>query len=374
MLVQVAYGDSPAIIARKYGVTMGALIGANPQKPTTVVAGVRTWRDLRAGETVSVPVGGYVGDPQTVAVEALMNAGSPCSQANVAMVCLAQGAMGVSADGKWGSGTAAAAQKLVPSAPGGCSPRPAWWAPAGQSNCPSALPALPPAPAPSPTPAPPLQLPVIPGLTTCPAGQFLNPLTGACEAFALPPIPSPIPAAPPPAPLPVTPVSVTCPAGTVLNPLTGNCDAIPLPPPSIGCQPGQVWNPLTSQCETPVVSCPPGTALNPLTGQCQAIPPPPPPPPAPAPSPTPAPGPTVGACWNADGTPTWSCSPSTYDAWVSAHPGSRGSTQPIVVAPTKPGLSTGTIVAGAVGAVALVGIIAAASMSGGKKSSSRRRR
>ena len=49
------YGDSPAIIARKFGASFNSLIGANPQKPTTVVAGTRTWRELRVGETVSVP-------------------------------------------------------------------------------------------------------------------------------------------------------------------------------------------------------------------------------------------------------------------------------------------------------------------------------
>jgi len=372
MLYEVRYGDSPAIIARKYGVTVAALVGANPQKPTTVVAGVRTWRDLRAGETVSVPVGGYVGalgDPQTVAVAALMNAGSPCDQANVAMVCLAQGAMGIGVDGKWGSDTSVAARRLVPSAPPGCTPRPAWWAPTGKSSCPAALPALPPAPsptpslppAPSPIPAAPLSLPAIPGLPACAPGQFFNPLTGTCQAFSLPPIPSLVP---PPAPLPAppppplaTPVSVTCPAGTVLNPLTGNCDPIPLPPPSVGCQAGQVWNPVTGQCETPVVSCPPGTALNPVTGQCQAIPPPPPPP-APSPAPAPAPPPPPAA------TPAQPPAPAPAPAPA----------QPIVTSPTSGGLSTGTIVAGAVGAVALVGVIAAASMSGGKKTGSRRRR
>ena len=52
----VAYVQSPAIIARRYGVAMGALVSANPQKPTTVVAGQRTWREIRQGETVTVPV------------------------------------------------------------------------------------------------------------------------------------------------------------------------------------------------------------------------------------------------------------------------------------------------------------------------------
>ena len=138
MLYKTQYADTPAIIARKHGVGFDALIGANPQKPTTVVAGVRTWRDLRPGEVVQVPVGVGVGSVASDAVGAMMAAGSPCDQANVALVCAAQRALGVGADGKWGSGSASAAQRVVAGAPAGCSPRPGWWAPAGQSNCPSA--------------------------------------------------------------------------------------------------------------------------------------------------------------------------------------------------------------------------------------------
>ena len=404
MLYQVRNGDSPAIIARRYGVAMSALIAANPRKPTTVVAGVRTWRSLAPGETVSVPVAGFVGDAGTDAVHALIAAGDPCAQANAGWVCLAQKSLGIGADGKWGSGTATAAQKLVPSAPGGCNPRPAWWAPAGQVNCPAVLPTLPALPAPPPpAPAPaPLTLPAmpaIPGVPTCAPGQFWNPLTGACQSFSIPSL------APPAAP-PVTPVSVTCPAGTVLNPLTGSCDPIPTSLPIPGspttCPPGQVFNPLTLECETPIVPAPAPVAPPPaapsaqslftpalnaevtaalsstdptvvnqawldlnraaqslggadaafptvsaqLKALTQRLMAPPAPTPTPAPSP-PAPSPTPGVP-------------------------NPGPAQPIVTAPTKPGLSTGTIVAGAVGAVALVGVIAAASMSGGKNKGKRR--
>lgn len=240
MLYTVQYGDSPAIIARRFGVSTSALIGANPQKPTTVVAGSQTWRDLHTGETLRVPVAGFIGDAfsdlvgrilarkratppldlhllsnaqlaasgmqraeggtfvnragvhldrwgrpvghgpmhhvtpahhataiqsaarnialragtvhglgdaASDAVQALMAAGSPCNQANVALVCAAQGAMGLGVDGKWGGGTAQAAASRVPGAPGACTPRPSWWAPPGQVNCP-------PHAAPTPTPPP----------------------------------------------------------------------------------------------------------------------------------------------------------------------------------------------------------------------------
>jgi len=353
MLYQVRSGDSPATIARNYSVTMDALIGANPQKPIVVVSGVRTWRDLRAGETLRVPVGGYVGylgDVGTDAVNALMAAGGPCVQANAGLVCVAQAALGIAADGKWGSGTATAARALVPSAPAGCTPRPAWWAPAGQVNCPAVLPTPAPAPAPAPSPLP-LPSPFTPISLNCPAGTILNPLTGSCDPLPTPPpLPFPLPPIPgvtPPAPLPAPPT--TCPPGSLFNPISGQCEAIPTPPPlpplpapapSMTCPAGQVFNALTGQCETPVVTCPPGQTLNPATGQCQAAVAPPPLP-APAPSPAPAPAPTP--------------------------------TQPVVTAPTTGGISTGTMVAGAVGEVALVGIIAAASMSGGKKSSKGRR-
>ena len=42
----VIRGDSPASIARKFGVSLDQLLNANPQKATTVVRGVRTWTSL----------------------------------------------------------------------------------------------------------------------------------------------------------------------------------------------------------------------------------------------------------------------------------------------------------------------------------------
>lgn len=52
---QVQHGDSPARIARKYGVSTGSLLAANPKKQTHAVAGTMTWRSLAIGETVNVP-------------------------------------------------------------------------------------------------------------------------------------------------------------------------------------------------------------------------------------------------------------------------------------------------------------------------------
>lgn len=134
MTYQVLYGDSPAIIARKWGVPIRALIDSNPHKPTTIVAGVRTWRDLRPGEFLNVPGSFGVGDLASDAIDALTAAGGPCDQSNVAFVCAAQAALGVTRDGKWGSDTARAAQARSASAPGPCGHQ-SWWAAPGQSNC-----------------------------------------------------------------------------------------------------------------------------------------------------------------------------------------------------------------------------------------------
>ena len=63
-----------------------------------------------------------------------LSAIDPCNQANASIVAAAQAALGVGADGKYGSDTAAAARRVFPGAPAACSPRPAWWSPPGQSN------------------------------------------------------------------------------------------------------------------------------------------------------------------------------------------------------------------------------------------------
>src|SRR5258706_13255861 len=152
MLYTVKEGDSPTKIARTYGVSMDALLRANPLKPTTFVAGTRTWVSILPRETINVPVAGMVGATVQDAINAIIaltQAGSPGDAAFVSIVCDIQRALGVTVDGKYGSGTAAAAKAVYPAAPGACSPRPAWWAPVGQSNCTTAT-----APVPAPTVAP----------------------------------------------------------------------------------------------------------------------------------------------------------------------------------------------------------------------------
>jgi len=60
---------------------------------------------------------------------------NPCDQANVALVCSYQAAIGLSPDGKYGSETAHKLAAHISNAPAGCHPRPEWWAPESQSNC-----------------------------------------------------------------------------------------------------------------------------------------------------------------------------------------------------------------------------------------------
>src|SRR5271166_1542012 len=48
-------GDSPASIAKKFGVSLDQLLNANPQKATTMVRGVRTWTDLSINEGLNLP-------------------------------------------------------------------------------------------------------------------------------------------------------------------------------------------------------------------------------------------------------------------------------------------------------------------------------
>jgi peptidoglycan hydrolase-like protein with peptidoglycan-binding domain len=107
-------GESPAMIARKLNTSVGALIAANRHKPTTVVAGKRTWHGLRHNELVHIPRAGVgaLGDPGMLgaitpaapgAPHALIKSGSSGPD-----VALWQTIIGVKADGIFGSGTAAA--------------------------------------------------------------------------------------------------------------------------------------------------------------------------------------------------------------------------------------------------------------------------
>ena len=156
------------------------------------------------------------------AVQAIMSF-NPCDQSNALFICQLQHALGMPADGKYGNDTATAVRRLIPTAPAGCSPRPSWWTPAGQSNCGGVLPTPPPPfPPVPPLPIPPLPVPPLP----------------------IPPIPvPPIPVPPVPVPpVPVPPVPVP---------------PVPVPPlPSGACPPGSTFNPSTGQCVTSSITPP----------------------------------------------------------------------------------------------------------------------
>jgi hypothetical protein len=264
----VQYSDSPASIAKKFGIAMSTLLAANPQKPTTVTAGVRTFRDLRIGEILNIPSVGLsgtgvgfnflkaalvpwgtpseiikaaehrrhvdrpsregrndwehwrrvhpgtpysdyqnwwtqygqnggtisgadtgVGQSPADAVAAL-TVNDPCDPANVGLVWAAQQALGLQPDGKWGSGSSSAANAKGFPGPAGCSPRPSWWAPAGQVNQPpsgggggtiTTLPqiTITPTPGTGPSPAPPPPVGGSPS-TASPAVQNLT-LIDPCD-------------------------------------------------------------------------------------------------------------------------------------------------------------------------------------------------
>lgn len=101
----------------------------------------------RALEAKQPPIPVSTTTPATVTQVAAID---PCSAVNVTAVCAAQAALGITVDGKYGDGTAAAVRARIPGAPVGCSPRPSWWAPTNVSNCPGAgsiVPVKPPQPA-----------------------------------------------------------------------------------------------------------------------------------------------------------------------------------------------------------------------------------
>lgn len=89
---------------------------------------------------------------------------NPCEQANVGLVSAFQQSVGQTPDGKYGTDTAKALAAKVPGAPGGCQPRPAWWAPSGQRNVPGGAVVSPPPPVVAaqrqPPPPPPIAAPI----------------------------------------------------------------------------------------------------------------------------------------------------------------------------------------------------------------------
>ena len=414
----VQQGDSPHSIARRFGIHVRQLIAANPHKPVVTVSGQQTWSALYPGERLRIPhrreftqyvapppsqvpwwqqpqvpwwqqqqvpqqgwqqpwqpppaqqpwqrpyhpghfrfgprygVGavlaghryeeelrrlregrhGYeyggnpygvaeagVGDAGSDAVQALLAAGNPCDPANVGAVCAAQVALGLQPDGKWGAGTAKAAQAAVPGAPGACTPRPSWWAPAGQSNCTG-----------------PLQIPTITVPGTVPTA---------------PPAPTPASTAPPGAPLPPAPPPPLL-AMTTLDPCDpANVGAVCAAQAALGLQPDGKWGTGTAHAASLAMSnAPPACAPRPgwwaPKGQsnCGGA--------APAPHAPPAP-------------------PAPHGGFMPPPPGSAPFGPPPASAPVQQasvlpggaitvpkGGGNTMLVAGLVGAAALVGIVA----------------
>jgi peptidoglycan hydrolase-like protein with peptidoglycan-binding domain len=137
--VPAAAPPAPVAATLPPSVTMPAPSGAPPPPPMV---------------TPSAPAASNI----PAAVQALASI-DPCDQANSGLVTQAQKALGVSADGKYGNDTSNAARRMMPNAPAGCSPRPMWWAPPGQTNAPgsgggAAPPAMPPQQAAPPPSAP----------------------------------------------------------------------------------------------------------------------------------------------------------------------------------------------------------------------------
>ena len=430
MLYQILYNDSPAKIARKFGVSMRALIGANPTKATTVVAQTPTWSEVLVGETVNVPVGGIVGqavpaESKIAAIESLIFVGGPCIESNLAVVCGVQAILDVSSDGKWGSGTSAEARKYVPNAPAGCSPRPGWWAPRGLSNCTGDMPIprydLPPEERPAVTPAVP-SLSKIQALLTfdpcleanvfavCAAQNVLLGVTvdgkygndtataaraivpnappgcspkpawwappGVSNCVAAPPVPEPEvpkpelpppvappppPVAPPPPPVAPPPTPIAAPPAVqallTFNPcLEPNVLAVCAAQRALGVTvDGKYGSGTATAARSLLPNAPAGCSPRPAwwappnVSNCVARPPLkrlPPPPPVPVEPPPDEPPPA----------------PPTDEI------------EPITPPEEKKGLSTGAIIAGGLGAAALVGITAIAITQKKKKPTTKRRR
>ncbi len=111
---RVTPGQSPAMVARALGTSVSALMSANSHKPTTVVAGRRTFQSLRYNELLHRPrVGvGALGEDGMLGAVTPAAPGAPHAMIAVGSsgpdVALWQKIIGVTADGSFGNGTAAA--------------------------------------------------------------------------------------------------------------------------------------------------------------------------------------------------------------------------------------------------------------------------
>ncbi len=118
--------DSAFDIARRFGISHAALVAANPAKPTFMLAGVPTFRELAIGETLALPAGGRLagpgtlGDPNsdgTFAALVALSTSNPTLFATPNLTVLAfqqsyngtSPATALSEDGEYGANTATAA-------------------------------------------------------------------------------------------------------------------------------------------------------------------------------------------------------------------------------------------------------------------------
>lgn len=112
MFYRVTRGQSPAMVARALGTSVSALMSANSHKPTTVVAGRRTFQSLRYNELLHKPRGGSLGEAGTLGAVTPAAPGAPHAMirqgSSGADVALWQKIIGVTADGAFGPNTAAA--------------------------------------------------------------------------------------------------------------------------------------------------------------------------------------------------------------------------------------------------------------------------
>jgi len=362
-----------------------------------------------------------LGDAAQDAILAVIAAGGPCLQANVMLVCAAQAALGVKVDGKWGTDTSTAARSRMPNAPAGCSPRPTWWAPVGQSSCPIVPSAATIPTAVSPTVTPALAPAAVIALgaidpcqqanvgIVCAAQKALgvsvdgkygtDTATAARRVFAgAPPACSPRPSwwapvgssncgstvLPPvsaPVPVPAT-ASVAVPAAVAalasVNPcLQTNVAIVYAAQKALGvAQDGKYGTDTAAAARRILPSAPAACSPRPTwwapVGVVNPIVPGAATPPAPTavvvptklppvPTTTPViPGSTPESRGPANQIPAPSYTPPGTPA---TPPSSSGSTAPVVVAPApaeKKGLSTGAMVVGALGVVAVIGVTAVA--------------
>ncbi len=419
---RVQPGESPTMVARRHGVSLDALVKANPFKPATIVAGRRTFKDITNREIINVPVARQagVGDSASDAINALIVAGGPCVQLNVALVCSIQAMLGVTVDGKWGSTTSGAARLRVANAPAACYPRPTWWAPVGQSSCPVIAASAPAATTSTQVLAPAAVLALgsinpcdkANVLIVCAAqkalgvtvdGKYGTATAGAARKLfpSAPPACDPRPAwwapvgqsncvapttatttytAPVPAPT-VAPSTATAPvvpsavlALAAINPcLQQNVAAVYAAQKVLGvAQDGKYGTATASAARRILPSAPaacdprpswwaPVGQNNPINGTM--IPPTlptvsPTVPTATIPMPTTAPSTATLPLPTAPATTTATTTPADEDDETTV------TTTETITAPEKKGISTGALVAGAIGAAALVGIVAIAATSG----------